>query len=282
MPVGRRCRGCLNVELGGFVMKRLPRSSAKLAAVLAAGAAGLVLPLLPAAASAASGKATCTGGSIAAGTYRSLTVTGSCSVDAGAVTVTKSVTVARGAALLAAFGGSDFTVRGNLTVKSHAILVLGCEQEAFPCFNDPNASTSDRVGGNLTATGALMVLVHHNTIAGNVTQSGGGGGVNCSTFPLGASGPPAYSAYEDNAIGRNASVTGLRTCWLGFIRNSVARNVNFSNNRTFDPDGNEVVTNTIRRNLNCHANSPAAQLGDSGGSLNTVGGKATGQCKALA
>lgn len=85
----------------------------------------------------------------------------------------------------------------------------------------------------------------------------------------------------DNTIGRNASVTGLRTCWLGFIRNTVMRNVNFSNNVTFDPDGNEVVTNSIRWNLNCHDNSPAPQLGDSGGALNTVGRKATGQCKAL-
>jgi len=219
--------------------------------VLAAGAAGLVVPLLPVAASAASGNAICSGGSVAAGTYQSLTVTGFC-----------------------------------LTVGSHAILVLGCEPEAFICFNDPDQtvgtlSTNDHVGGNLTATGALMVLAHHNTIGGNVTQAGGGGGVNCSTFPLGPSGPPAYSTYEDNTIGRNASVTGLRTCWLGFIRNTVARNVNFNDNRTFDPDGNEVVTNTVRWNLNCHGNSPAAQIGDSAGSPNTVGRKATGQCVKL-
>jgi len=263
------------------MMRRFPRLSGRLAALLAAGAAGVALPLLPVAASAASGNATCSGGSVAAGTYQSLTVTGFCSVDAGPVTVTRNLTVAHGAALLAAFGGSDLNVGGNLTVGSHAILVVGCEPEAFPCLNDPNAATSDHVGGNLTATGALMVLAHHNTIGGNVTQSGGGGGVNCSTFPLGPSGPPAYSTYEDNTIGRNASVTGLRTCWLGFIRNTVARNVNFNDNRTFDPDGNEVVTNTVRWNLNCHGNSPAAQVGDSAGSPNTVGRKATGQCVRL-
>jgi len=267
-------------------MSRFPRWSARLTAVLAAGAAGLVVPLLPVATSAASGNAICSGGSVAAGTYQSLTVTGFCSVDSGAVTVTRNLTVAHGAALVAAFGGSDLNVGGNLTVGSHAILVLGCEPEAFICFNDPDQtvgtlSTNDHVGGNLTATGALMVLAHHNTIGGNVTQAGGGGGVNCSTFPLGPSGPPAYSTYEDNTIGRNASVTGLRTCWLGFIRNTVARNVNFNDNRTFDPDGNEVVTNTVRWNLNCHGNSPAAQIGDSAGSPNTVGRKATGQCVKL-
>ena len=264
------------------MVRRFPRLSGRLVPVLAAGAVALAVPLVPAAASAASGHATCSGGSIAAGTYESLTVTGFCSVDAGAVTVTRNLTVTHGAALLAAFGGSDLKVGGNLTVGSRAILVLGCEPEAFPCFNDPNASTSDHVGGNLVADRALMMLVHHNSIAGNVAQSGGGGGVNCTTFPLGPSGPPAYSTYEDNTIGRNAVVTGLRTCWLGFIRNTVTRNVNFSNNRTADPDGNEVVTNTVGHNLNCTANRPAPHVGDSGGSLNTVGHKATGQCVKLA
>lgn len=223
---------------------------------------------------------------MAAGTYQSLTVTGFCSVDSGAVTVAGNLTVAHGAALVAAFGGSDLNVGGNLTVGSRAILVLGCEPEAFICFNDPDQtvgtlSTDDHVGGNLTADGALMVLAHHNAIAGNVAQSGGGGGVNCSTFPLGPSGPPAYSAYEDNAIGRNASVTGLRTCWLGFIRNTVGGNVNYSDNVLADPDGNEVVTNTVARNLNCSGNVPAAQVGDSAGSPNTVGGRQNGQCAAI-
>ena len=267
-------------------MRRFPRLSSRLAALLAAGGVAVVLPLLPVAASAAGGNATCSGGSVAAGTYQSLTVTGFCSVDSGPVTVTKNLTVAHGAALVAAFGGSDLNVGGNLTVGSHAILVLGCEPEAFICFNDPDQtvgtlSTNDHVGGNFTADGALMVLAHHNIIGGNVTQSGGGGGVNCSTFPLGPDGPPAYSTYEDNTIRGNASVTGLRTCWLGFIRNAVTRNVNFNSNVTFDPDGNEVVTNSVGSNLNCSGNSPAPQVGDSAGSPNTAGGKATGQCAGL-
>src|SRR5262249_57672117 len=193
-------------------MRRFPRLSGRLAALLAAGGVGLVLPLLPVAASAAGGNATCSAGSVAAGTYQSLTVTGFCSVDAGAVTVTKNLTVAHGAALVAAFGGSDLNVGGNLTVGSQAILVLGCEPEAFICFNDPDQvngtlATNDHVGGNLTANGALMVLAHHNTIGGNVTQSGGGGGVTCDTLPLGPGGPPAYSTYDDNTVAPTPSVT---------------------------------------------------------------------------
>src|SRR5215471_12217170 len=185
--------GSTSHEPGGFMMRRFPRLNRRVGTLLAAGALGVVAPLLPVAASgasAATGNATCSGGVIAAGTYRSLTVTGFCSADAGPVTVTKNLTLAPGAALNAAFGGSDVNVGGNLTVGSQAILVLGCEPEAFPCFNDPDQtvgtlSTHDHVGGNLTADGALMVLAHNNSVDGNLTQSGGGGGVTCNLFPLG-------------------------------------------------------------------------------------------------
>jgi len=99
-----------------------------------------------------------------------------------------------------------------------------------------------------------------------------------ATQPLGPNGPPANSTYEDNAIGKNASITEVQTCWMGFIRNNVSGNVNYQNNVTADDDGNEVVTNTVARNLNCSGNSPAPQFGDSGGIPNTVSGHANGQC----
>jgi hypothetical protein len=61
----------------------------------------------------------------------------------------------------------------------------------------------------------------------------------------------------------------------------VSGNVNFHQNVTFDPDANEVVSNVISGKLNCSANSPAPQIGDSGGSLNTVSRGGTGQCVPL-
>src|SRR5262249_58823218 len=112
-------------------MRRFPRLSGRLAALLAAGGVGLVLPLLPVAASAAGGNATCSGGSVAAGTYQSLTVTGFCSVDSGAVTVTKNLTVAPGAALVAAFGGAGLHVRGHPTLGSPGSFGLGCGPEGL-------------------------------------------------------------------------------------------------------------------------------------------------------
>lgn len=232
----------------------------------------------------AGGATTCTGGSIASGTYSSLTIAGTCALDSGSVTVTHNVSVLSGGGLLAAFGGSDLTVGQNLVVQANGVLVLGCEPEAFICFNDPDQEvgtliTNDRVGGNLIAENSLAVLAHHSTIGGNVVLSGGGGGLNCDPQDA-LFGSPAYATYEDNTIGGNAVISGWQSCWLGFIRNTVARNVNFQNNSTFDPDGNEVVTNTIGGALNCSGNDPAPQIGDSGGSPN-IATRASGQCVGL-
>jgi hypothetical protein len=240
--------------------------------------------IVPLGSASSGGSFTCTGGSIPAGTYASLTIAGPCALDSGSVSVVGNATVASGGELLAAFGGSDLTVGRNLSVLNNGILVLGCEPEAFTCFNDPDQvvgtlSTNDRIGGNLTSTGALAVLVHHSAVTHNVVQSGGGGGVNC--HPQDAlGGAPFYATYEDVSIGGNAVITGFRSCWAGFIRNTVGGNVIYNNNVTFDPDGNEIVTNTIAGTLACAANSPKPQVGDSFGSPN-VAARATGQCKDL-
>ena len=242
--------------------------------------------------------ATCAGGSVAAGTYRSLTITGFCSVDSGNVKVKGNLTVAPGGGLNAAFASSDLSVRGDLVIKPSGLVVLGCEPFAFPCFNDPNGGTggtpgfqtNHTIGGDMIARGATLVLLHHNTIWGGVSQIGGGGGLPCvSIFPQG---PPAYTTYEDNKIHDDVTVSGLNTCWSGFFRNTVWGDVNWNHNATWDgtpeppgdpsvngdEDGNEIADNTIHGDLNCFANLPVMQFGDSGGTPSTVYGDARGQC----
>ena len=251
-------------------------------AILAVGAAVAALAN-PVTANAATNSLTCAGGSVPAGTYDSLTIAGFCMLDDGNVTVNGNVTLAPNSGLNGAFGGSNLTVGHNLLVGSDAILVLGCEPEAFICFNDPDQdvgtlATHDSIGQNLVADGALMMLIHNNQIGGNVSQSGGGGGDTCDNFPLGPDGPPAYSTYEDNQIGRNAAISGIATCWMGFIRNHVAGNVSYNNVVTADPDGNEITSNVISRNLNCSGDDPKPQFGDSSGVANIVGGQQNGQC----
>ncbi|HXI95860.1 MAG TPA: hypothetical protein VNG04_07020 [Candidatus Acidoferrum sp.] len=257
-------------------------------------ARGLVLAALAAGIAVASASGapppkgyTCSGGSIPAGTYTSLTVTGTCAVDSGNVNVTNNATVTTGAALVAAFGGSDLTVGGDLLVRNNGILVLGCEPEAFICFNDPDQvngtlATNDSVGHDLRATNALSVLAHHNTIGHNVSVTGGGGGAGPSACDSTALfGGPPFGTFEDNTIGHDASINGVHTCWLGFFRNSVSNDVRYNGNKTSDPDGNEVATNTIGGDLSCNGNNPKPQVGDSGGAPNVVSGHARGQCKQL-
>jgi len=234
-------------------------------------------------ASAASGY-TCTGGSVPAGTYRSLTVSGVCTVDAGNVTVDRDVIVQRNAGLIALFSGSDLTVGGNVIVQQNAAAGLGCGPPDGQCFNDtgdmPTLSNNVSIGGNVIGSGALAVIIHDVSVDGNIVLSGGGGGVNCDPQDI-LQGSPAYSDVEDSTIGGNVVMTGIHSCWLGFIRNDISGNAIFIGNVLADPDANEFVTNTIDRNLICVGNDPAPQFGDSGGDPDVVGGHAIGQCADL-
>jgi hypothetical protein len=287
-PLGKRINAMIVYRrLFGFV-------AATVAAVVLAGAsAGDATPRgMGSRASSAGGNATCFGGSIAAGVYSNLSIAGACNVDAGSVTVEHNLTVLPGGTLNAQFGGtdtvptSDVTVGGNLDVQTNGVLVLGCEPFHFTCANDPNPSTggtfsnSASIGGNLTAEDALAVVVHVTAIGRNVTMSGGGGGVTCNAF-LQVLGSPPYGDFEDNTIGGNLTIAEWHSCWLGAFRDTIKGNVDWQGNVTADPDGNEIATNSIGRNLNCTGNSANPQIGDSGGVLNLVSGRANGQCVKL-
>jgi len=237
------------------------------------------------------GDATCSGGSIAPGVYSNLNIAGVCTVDAGSVKVKNNLTVLAGGTLIAAYGGTDTTpvgsnlnVQGNLYVLTSGILVLGCEPINFICYNDPDQKvgsyfTRDSVGGDIIAEDALAVVVHLVIVGQDVTMTGGGGGVSsCSQSLPALNGAPPYGDFEDMIIGGNVTITGWQSCWLGLFRDAVASNVDFNDNLTGDPDGNEIATNTIRGNLSCAGNSPSPQIGDSAGGQNDVFGHAHGQC----
>ena len=244
---------------------------------------------LAAAGSASASSSVCTGtvdspGTLA-GSYSSVTVNGVCLVNGGAATVSKNLTVSPGSILLAVYADNDVTgtgtsslsVAGNVAVGPGATLMMGCGTD-LGCFDDSTGTlfSNDSVGGNLTATQPMSLIMHDDTVSGNVTESGGGGGLSCApiepVFPFGV-----YSNFENVAIGGNLTVTGLQTCWFGALRTS-ATNMTFSDIATFDTDGNEIDTNQVSHNLSCSGNSPAAQFGDGGGSPNTVGHQASGEC----
>lgn len=252
---------------GKEVVSTMRRLDSRLSALLIAG--GLALgALATGAGQAAAAPKVCSGTPTAPGvlsrTYSAnVTVEGACVVDAGPALLRGNLTLAPGSILLAAFalndhtghGTSGLTVAGNVQVGSGATALLGCEAEHFACIDDPrpNAPTlasHDSIGGNLNEQQPLGVVVHDSTVAGNVSESGGGGGLTCEpigVFALFQS--PVYSDYEDMTIGGNLNVNGLSSCWLGIARVHVDGNLHLLEDQLADPDAIEILASRIVGNL---------------------------------
>ena len=168
-----------------------------------------VLGAASATADAAPGAYTCTGGEVPAGTYSSLTVTGSCYVI-GAVTVNGNVTVGPTGRAQFLVGYSDdgtggtgrLTVKGSLTAKGASFVYLDCPSAGCVTVAG-NVSVSQTtnyvllngisVGGSLTVSGNTDqgAVVGGNTIRGNLTCTGN---------------TPAVTVTEPNAV--NGRTTG--------------------------------------------------------------------------
>lgn len=257
----------------------------KLTGGLAAAALAAAAAIAGAAPAAADGNYTCSGGSffspsiIPAGTYASITVTGFCAPAPGTVTVRNSLTVAPGAGLASLVASSTLTVMGSVDVMAGGMFAIGCGTSVLSdatCPDNPDATSTDSIARNLNTSGAALVIVHFTSIGGNVEMQGGGGGLTCDNL---ASAPtPPFVDFDYDNIGRNAAVTGLRTCWDGFSNSTIGGNVAFSNNQTLIEDGNFVGGDTIARNLSCFGNSPTPHLSDVIPTPNSVSGHTAGQC----
>jgi hypothetical protein len=210
----------------------------------------IILPLIAAAAVAltvpALGKAstaTCTS-TLAPGTY------GTAVVPAGAVCIIDQ---------------GPLTITGGLYVEAGATFVFGSEET-------PDVTATIYEG--VHATDAASVQIHSASIYGGVTITGGAG-------PFGGPFDVTWTTVEDSVIHGSVTIQGYNGFWSGFIRNTVYGSVKFNNNTVLDPDGNEIVTNTIHGSLQCSGNDPAPQVGDSEGSPNSVTGHESGQCANL-
>lgn len=243
---------------------------------------------------------TCTGSltapGVLAGTYHGdVVVTGVCDVNGGAAVIKGDLILAPGSVLNATFalndlakkGTSSLTVRGDVRVGPGATLLMGCEPNFSPCSDDPNAGTGgtltgqNRVHGSVRGSGALAVILHASKIHGDVVVRGGGGGLTCAIPTSGIFSvlkSPVFTDAEDNIIGGSLVITGLRTCWMGALRNHVGGSVITILNKMADPDANEVLANVIRRDIICLGNTPATQYGDSGSTPNKVRHHAFGEC----
>jgi hypothetical protein len=243
---------------------------------------------------------------VLAGNYRSgVKIEGICTVSGGLTVVHGKLLITANSALVAAFalndltgkGSSRLTVLGGVAVRTGGTFILGCEPNFFPCADDPAASTGGTlssaglVRGNINAQGALGVIVHDTTVDGGVNQNGGGGGVSCTVPTTGifsALGNPPYFDYEDTTIHGDVNVSGAHTCWMGLARDPISGSLTVSNNKLADPDGIEILANSVSGDLTCLGNSMTwdsseAVFSQTGlyprtAEPNTVTGTRSGQC----
>jgi hypothetical protein len=261
--------------------------------------AGVGATMAAASSTAVAAVPTCAGGTREApvtltGTYNSnVVVEGNCALNGGPVVIRGNLTIKEGASLSGLYGMNHLpsggpaprlTVYGNVLVKPGAALDIGCEPVFQKCSDDPQTgeeepgtlASRERIYGNLTATGSFLVVVHATRVAGDVSERGGGPGLDgCS----------AYSDFEDMQIAGNIAVTGLESCWLGFARDRVAGNMTVANDQLSDPDAIEILANRIGGNLACRGNKSVWDSVESGPEgfpripqPNKVGGRRSGQC----
>jgi hypothetical protein len=275
----------------------------RLVLVVVFGCFGLIATAAVASASPAWGghEYNCTGGNVPAGTYGSMIISGICYMPVGAIVIRGDLTVKPGALLDAATPGdpaanpllsATVLVGGNVRVGRDGVLVMGCSP-AGGC----TAVTYDRIRGNLTAIGALGVVIQAVSMAAappwwaaEAAWRAAPARAGASPVPFRRRGPrtrhsatpttgfPQYTDFEDSTIGGNLKVIGLQTCYLGSFRDQIAGNVAFVGNTTSDPDGNELGRNLVGGNLACLGNLPATQFGDSSAAPNMARGSAIGQC----
>lgn len=230
----------------------------------------------PAANASTGSSATCTGGEVS-GTYRSLTIAGPCTVPQGATLhVTHNLVVRSHAVFDAQTVSSNVRVDGNVTAFSGSMLGLGCQSEAsvgnsaHPCADGGNSVVT--VKGNITAVGAMAVLLNGITVGRNVTAIGGGS----DSIPW---------TLKNSTIGGNVTMGGQTTSWIGVMFNRIGGNATFVGIKIVDPDGSGngmyISYNEVHRNLSCFAISPKVSAGFRPGAKNYVGHHALGQCKAL-
>ena len=218
---------------------------------------------------------------IHSGSYASITVTGVCNIDPGAViNVSGNIDVAPGGFLDAQSAPATITVGHNITAGANAFLGLGCQPSGsigkfagVPCARaeDPDtAQTVITVNGNISSTNAALVLLRGATVNGNVSLDGGG----VSDWSI-----------KGNTIGKNLTISNISADWLGVQFNHIAGNATLTNITANDPGDPGravfVVENTVGNNLNCSGLAPGVSAGLFPWETNHVGHNATGQCAAI-
>lgn len=278
----------------------------RLMLALSTAAATLVVGVPAATAAPTTARARPATGCVISGTFnRGLTITSSCTVpghrrltvrgtlklasgaqltiaDAATVSVTGRVVMGN-RSRLNAITASTVTIRGNVLLARGATLGLGC---SFALTQPPDrlckAVSHDVVMGSILAWNSRSLLLDNVLVRGDVVSIGGGQAITGPNAAKCIQSPTALNfVFKDNVVFGRVLVVGWQGCWIGFIRNVQHGDMIIAGNRSADPDSTEVVSNRIWGTLACFANTPAAQVGDSGGKKNIVYGLKLGECAAL-
>ena len=223
---------------------------------------------------------TCLGGDIAGGVYDGLIITGECTVVAGTTVEVDGNLSLVSAATFNADSMSTVRVIGDIRVGKGAALWLGCSLTSVPGdgagaggVSPCTGQTNDVVEGSIVADHPWALHLDGDTIWGSLISIGGGPGAKETpyvSFPV-----------ENNVIRGDVSVTGWQGAWFGYIGNVSFGGVLLAGIGGANPRSTEIASNAVSDNLICLTNSPAAQIGNSDGFANFVGGQETGQCAGL-
>lgn len=201
----------------------------------------LALGLVPAATGVAAGpSAAVCSGSLAPGTYQSITVPAGATCD---------------------LGDGPVTVLAGVSVGPGATFMLGHET--------PYGPLTSSLGGGVVGDNAAQVQIHNSRITGGVNLQGGSGPFGC-TAPIA---PLCFNDLEDNVINGGATINGYDGLYLGFIRNTVNGTTTVTNNAV--PDELDLGSNTVHGDLVCGGNTPVENTGESPGAPNSVTGRDT-------
>ncbi|MEZ5110104.1 MAG: hypothetical protein R2732_01185 [Microbacteriaceae bacterium] len=252
-------------------VRRTLRRVLTLAVALAA-ASTFGLATGAAAAPGSPGSTVCSG-DLAAGSYKNLTIEGTCNID-GSAMVSGNVSVDTGDALF--LSGAE--LGGNLHMSAGSIVMA-----FYTTFH-----------GNINAANAHALYLFNSTVDKNLTFVGGGSGPECvDPDPEASLGNDTM--VKDSSIAGNVKFDSWSGCWFGFLRNTVGGNVQITNmyanpeniNYPGTPqevnqglDSTEVIGNVVGGNLMCSGNTPVAQIGDAAPLPNTAR-KLMGECANL-
>ena len=165
---------------------------------------------------------------------------------------------------------THMNVAGNIFVHKGGALILGCNPQSFPCLDDPqpkrpSLASRNRVGGQHHRPRRLGIVVHNTWIGHSVAQIGRRRRPELQA--AGACSPPTTAPCtaprRTTGSAAASSISDLRTCWLGVIRNWTGDSVHIVRNKAADPDAMEIVSNVVHGNLDLlaeHAEGPVRRL----------------------